>query len=281
MSGAKALMEKNKGEYQRLTSLKSKWEAKIRVDLNRSFPHHDLFQEGAKGQDMLGRVLRAYSCKDEEIGYCQGMNFVTGVLLMEMDEERAFWTLYAMLNNPVRVFTTYITHSPRFARSTLTNLSSSLDKLHIQKYNLRGLYKVKMRKVMQTLYSMDRTYKRLLPRLKRHLDKTGLPINLFATEWIMTLYSNCLHLDVVRIIWDAFFNEGWKVIFRIGIAMLKIHRKNLLKLGLQEGNLLLRSLPKKVNDTEYLLKVAYGLSMPQRKIDQYNAEYDKFNPEET
>ena len=120
-------MEKNKGEYQRLTSLKSKWEAKIRVDLNRSFPHHDLFQEGAKGQDMLGRVLRAYSCKDEEIGYCQGMNFVTGVLLMEMDEERAFWTLYAMLNNPVRVFTTYITHSPRFARSTLTNLSSSLD----------------------------------------------------------------------------------------------------------------------------------------------------------
>eukprot|EP00938_MAST-03A_sp_MAST-3A-sp1_P005214 g5214.t1 len=247
MSGAKTLMENNKGEYQRLTGLKSKWEQKIRVDLNRSFPHHELFQEGEKGQDMLGRVLRAYSCKDEEIGYCQGMNFVSGVLLMEMEEEKAFWTLYAMLNN--------------------------------KKYDLRGLYKVKMRKVMQILYSLDKTYKRLLPRLKRHLDKTGLPINLFATEWIMTLYSNCLHLNVVRTIWDAFFNEGWKVIYRIGMAMLKIHRKKLLKLGLQEGNLLLRALPKKVNDTEYLLKVAYGLSMPQRKIDQYNAEYDKFYSE--
>ena len=104
MSGAKTLMENNKGEYQRLTGLKSKWEQKIRVDLNRSFPHHELFQEGEKGQDMLGRVLRAYSCKDEEIGYCQGMNFVSGVLLMEMEEEKAFWTLYAMLNNKVRAF---------------------------------------------------------------------------------------------------------------------------------------------------------------------------------
>ena len=97
MSGAKTLMDNNKGEYQRLTGLKSKWEKKIGVDLNRSFPHHPLFEEGAKGQDMMGRVLRAYSCKDEEIGYCQGMNFVTGVLLMEMEEEKAFWTLYAML----------------------------------------------------------------------------------------------------------------------------------------------------------------------------------------
>ena len=132
---------------------------------------------------------------------------------------------------------------------------------------------------MQTLYSLDKTYKRLLPKLKRHLDQTGLPINLFATEWIMTLYSNCLHLNVVRTIWDAFFNEGWKVIYRVGIAMLKMQRKNLLKLGLQEGNLLLRSLPKKVTDMDAMLKVAYGLSMPQRKIDQYNAEYDKLNPE--
>ena len=104
MSGAKTLMDNNKGEYQRLTGLKSKWEKKIGVDLNRSFPHHPLFEEGAKGQDMMGRVLRAYSCKDEEIGYCQGMNFVTGVLLMEMEEEKAFWTLYAMLNNKVRAF---------------------------------------------------------------------------------------------------------------------------------------------------------------------------------
>ena len=96
----------------------------------------------------------------------------------------------------------------------------------------------------------------------------------------MTLFSNCLHLNLVRIIWDAFFNEGWKIIYRIGMAMLKIHRKTLLKLGLEDGNLFLRDLPKKVKDTEYLLKVAYGLSMPQRKIDQYNAEYDKFNPEE-
>ena len=145
---------------------------------------------------------------------------------------------------------------------------------------MRGLYKHKMRKVMQTIYTLDKIYQRLLSKLNRHLDKTGLPINLFSTEWIMTLYSNCLRLDLVRTIWDAFFNEGWKVIYRIGIAMLKINQKKLLKLGLQEGNLLLREMSKKVEDVEKLLSVAYGLSMPHRKIDQYNAEFDRLNPED-
>ena len=121
-----------------------------------------------------------------------------------------------------------------------------------QKYDLRGLYKNLMRKTKQILYSMDKMYERLLPRLKRYLDDMHLDINYFATEWIMTLFSNCLHLNVVRIIWDAFFNEGWKIIYRIGMAMLKIHRKKLLKFELEEANLYIRALAKKVDDVEFV-----------------------------
>jgi hypothetical protein len=45
----------------------------IARDLSRTFPEHPLFRDAAGGgQAALGRLLRAYALKDEEIGYCQG-----------------------------------------------------------------------------------------------------------------------------------------------------------------------------------------------------------------
>jgi hypothetical protein len=45
------------------------------------------------GQASLRRVLRAYSYYDQEVGYCQGMNFIAGMFLTLMAEEEAFWLL--------------------------------------------------------------------------------------------------------------------------------------------------------------------------------------------
>lgn len=49
--------------------------------------------EGRGGQASLRRVLKAYSLYDKEVGYCQGMNFITGMFLTIMSEEEAFWML--------------------------------------------------------------------------------------------------------------------------------------------------------------------------------------------
>jgi protoporphyrinogen oxidase len=39
-------------------------------------------------------VLKAYSAYDPETGYCQGMNFISGMLVQMMpDQEDAFWCL--------------------------------------------------------------------------------------------------------------------------------------------------------------------------------------------
>lgn len=43
-------------------------------------------------QESLYKVLRAYSIFDKKVGYCQGMGFVTALLLMYMGEEvRKLW----------------------------------------------------------------------------------------------------------------------------------------------------------------------------------------------
>uniref|UniRef100_A0A8C3KPQ7 TBC1 domain family member 4 n=1 Tax=Calidris pygmaea TaxID=425635 RepID=A0A8C3KPQ7_9CHAR len=63
----------------------------ILVDLGRTFPTHPYFSAhlGA-GQLSLFNLLKAYSLLDKEVGYCQGISFVAGVLLLHMSEEQAF-----------------------------------------------------------------------------------------------------------------------------------------------------------------------------------------------
>merc|ERR1719499_2421610 len=68
-------------------------------DLHRTFPEHASFQNGEGGQLRLRKVLEAYACHDRELGYCQGLAFVTALFLMYYEEEKAFWMLVAFLEN--------------------------------------------------------------------------------------------------------------------------------------------------------------------------------------
>ena len=53
----------------------------------------DDFAVAEGGPAILRRVLRAYSFYDEEVGYCQGMNFIAAMFITYMSEEEAFWLL--------------------------------------------------------------------------------------------------------------------------------------------------------------------------------------------
>jgi len=71
-------------------------------DLNRTFPAHEYFKDaGGVGQEALYKLSRvcqkksnrferfffvekAYSVRDEEVGYCQGLSFVIATLLIHV-----------------------------------------------------------------------------------------------------------------------------------------------------------------------------------------------------
>lgn len=69
----------------------------ISRDITRTFPGHTLFQSPA-GRGRLQRVLHAYAIHDPAVGYCQGEAFVAGILLMYLDEARAFAGLVALMH---------------------------------------------------------------------------------------------------------------------------------------------------------------------------------------
>lgn len=92
MSGARdSLLEE---QYDRFCGESSPYELLIGKDLGRSFPGVDMFRDpDGDGQRMLGKVLKSFSLYDTKIGYCQGLAFLVGPLLMHMPDKQAFCVL--------------------------------------------------------------------------------------------------------------------------------------------------------------------------------------------
>lgn len=55
----------------------------------RTFPSHPYFANSQKqgGQATLRRMLHAYAVTDSDTGYCQGISFVAGMILMHVSSE--------------------------------------------------------------------------------------------------------------------------------------------------------------------------------------------------
>jgi hypothetical protein len=71
-------------QYMRLLKEDSVYEKAILRDLPRTFPKHEYFETDGPGQQALFNVVKAYSLYDAEVGYCQGLAFIVGPLLLNV-----------------------------------------------------------------------------------------------------------------------------------------------------------------------------------------------------
>jgi hypothetical protein len=71
---------------------------------------------------------------------------------------------------------------------------------------------------------------------------------MFATSWFLTIFSQEVPIQLTLRIWDIFFIEGKKVLYRIALAILKINEKDLL----QENVSCIKSLKRAYFDTNLL-----------------------------
>lgn len=72
-------------KYLQLINEDSVYEKAIARDLPRTFPNHSYFQSKA-GQEALFNVVKAYSLYDTDVGYCQGLSFIAGPLLLNVSK---------------------------------------------------------------------------------------------------------------------------------------------------------------------------------------------------
>lgn len=71
--------------YEELLKNLTEHQHAIFMDIGRTFPNHEYYRAPfGLGQLSLFNILKAYSILDPELGYCQGLAFICGVLLLHV-----------------------------------------------------------------------------------------------------------------------------------------------------------------------------------------------------
>ncbi|VVC40143.1 Tensin/EPS8 phosphotyrosine-binding domain,Rab-GTPase-TBC domain,Domain of unknown function DUF3350,PH [Cinara cedri] len=181
--------------YEQLLKQLTKHQHAILIDLGRTFPNHTYFMSPfGPGQLALYNLLKAYSLLDPEVGYCQGLCFVAGVLLLHMSEEQAYMMLKHLM----------------FRRS------------------LRKQYLPDMAALQVQLYQLSRLLHDHHPDLYAHFDNCDIPPTLYAAPWFLTIFASQFPLGFVARIFDILFFESIDVLFRVILSLLTYHKDNLL-----------------------------------------------------
>eukprot|EP01135_Chromosphaera_perkinsii_P011898 Nk52_evm15s2531 gene=Nk52_evmTU15s2531 len=212
------LHESIEGEKYPSISLPSKEiVAQIELDIERTFPNHWLFEifpqtsnisDFPPGLRSLFNLLVVYAMYNPAVGYCQGMSFVAAVLLMEATdadtqcilpplEEHVFWCLLSVLER--------------------------------EKY-LRGYYDPSLSRIHHHAAIIDKLASTHLPKLHAHLKNHQLHPLMYATQWLMRLFTSLPCWDAVLMYWDFFLLRGVNTIFNIAMSILAIAEGDLLQM---------------------------------------------------
>ena len=67
-----------------------------------------------------------------------------------------------------------------------------------------------------------------MPLLSAHFEKLGVTVNLFSTEWIMSMFLSCIPIELTNIYLDLFFESGWLIMYGVAIEVLRYFQSELL-----------------------------------------------------
>uniref|UniRef100_UPI00358FF58E TBC1 domain family member 2B-like n=1 Tax=Myxine glutinosa TaxID=7769 RepID=UPI00358FF58E len=169
----------------------------VEIDLMRTLPGHQRFAS-PDSPDIckLRRVLLAFSWRNPDIGYCQGLNRLAAISLLYLDEEEVFWCLVAIVEK--------IMPKDYYGKNLLASQADQ--------------------RVLKDMLE-DK-----LPRLHTHLLQQNVDLSLITINWFLVLFVDSLSTDILLRVWDSILYEGCKVIFRFALALFKYKEEEILKL---------------------------------------------------
>ena len=242
-AGGDIHLQKNPNLYStlvaRFSELSDNDKEIIERDLHRTFPDNIHFKPEplptieSSLLKSLRNVLRAFSLHCPRIGYCQSLNFIAGLLLLFLPEEKAFWMLHIITS-------TY----------------------------LPGTHEISLEGANVDLWVLMTTLKDSLPSIWTKISKgsdnepgsLGVklpPISLCTTSWFMSLFIGTLPIESVLRVWDVLFYEGSRTLFRVAIAIFRIGEQKIKAVNeSMEMFQVVQGLPREMLDVGLLLNVA-------------------------
>ena len=229
--------------YQNLENepIKENLETVIIKDLDRTFPLCQFFREKyGNGQRKLYKVLLAYSKYNKNVGYVQGMGFLAAVFLIYMDEESSFYMLHSLM----------------------------------KKYKLEGLYYDNFPDLKKKCFVLLNMQKKYINKLYNIFQRDGIVPTMYASSWFISLFARTVDFNIAVRILDCFFLEGFKVIYRISLALFKLSENAFCSAKKGETLPLLYKVQENIN-VEELFKVAFGFHISRNYIKECEIEYEK------
>ncbi|KAJ4155959.1 hypothetical protein LMH87_001179 [Akanthomyces muscarius] len=295
-AGGPAILSKHSGLYEKLLTAHAKQidVDAIERDLHRTFPDNIQFKPSPTGYDgstssserqsqstltsndnssecsaravpgeppiitSLRRVLHAFSIYNPRIGYCQSLNFLAGLLLLFVEtEEQCFWLLNV------------ITHIYLPGTHEMSLEGSKVD---------LGVLMAEIRDTMPEVWdriggeleeqtnfkpTQTRSLRRPLGK-SRHRGHPSLsterlpPITLCMTAWFMSCFIGTLPIETTLRVWDVFFYEGSKTLFRVALAIFK-HGEGEIKSISDPMEMfgVVQALPRKMLDANLLMEQSF------------------------
>lgn len=198
----------------------------IERDLDRTFPDNIHFRpelatdlldgetddEPQLIQD-LREVLSCFALNNPNIGYCQSLNFIAGLLLLflKQDKEKAFVMLTIITRN----------HLPGAHARNLANTEVNVLMMLIKDY---------LPKVWSSINDTDLINSgagsKAHPDSKFQRQPT---VALSCTSWFMSIFVGVLPIETVLRVWDTFLYEGPRALYRYALAIFKLSEPDIRK----------------------------------------------------
>lgn len=249
-AGGDELLHKHPDQYSTLVSrseseLSSNDKDTIERDLHRTFPDNIHFKPESTVSSVqlpsietpllssLRRVLQAFALYCPRIGYCQSLNFIAGLLLLFLPEEKSFWMLHI-------ITTDYLpgTHDV------------SLEGANVDLWVLMIAFKESMPALWPKISNVDGKTSSGDPKLPT--------ISLCTTSWFMSLFIGTLPIESVLRVWDILFYEGSRTLFRVALAIFKLGEPRIKAMSdPMEIFQIVQALPRSMLDIGALLDVAF------------------------
>ena len=167
-------------------------ENQINLDIKRTFPQEKLCME-KKFLDRLKNILMCYSIRNTSVGYCQGMNFIVGRLLLIMDnEEQAFW-IFIQIIEKILPLLYYSDLAGIIIETTIIDTFIS--------FYLKKFYD----------FLLDNSFK--------------LSLNNFIHKWMVSLFAQALSPEMVYSFLDFFFLDGEVCLYKGALFIMFVMQK--------------------------------------------------------
>ena len=214
----------------------------IDLDIERTFSSLGVFKHESQLGNNLREILRIFVVARPDIGYVQGLSYIAGTLLMQMDKFASFVCFMNIILSP----------------------------------NILPFYRLDEINIKKRLDLFEEIFKLNLPKLYNHFQENEVSPEHYLLEWFMTLFTRNLNIELALRIWDVYMIEGIVALYKSSIVIFILDEKKLINMDFVEIMECLKNLDRNNYDEDKFIEELNNVKLNEKiinKIYQLNEEY--------